>query len=115
MGLNNKSGIPKMKLSLLLAGAAALIVALPAAATPRAKVAFNDLDFSKPADVATFNARLDAAAEKACRNEAKMILNGQRQFVRCDTLVKEEALARMPEASRTALAAGQSAGKVAVR
>lgn len=44
-----------------------------------------------------------------------MILNSQRQFVSCDALVKEEALARMPEASRTALAAGQSAGKVATR
>ncbi len=103
--------------SISFAGGFALALALPAfaAAAPRATVAFNDLDLSKPADIAAFTARLDAAAAKACRNEEKMILNSQLQFVRCDALVKEETLARMPEASRAALAAGQSTGSLATR
>jgi len=101
-----------MKVSLFLVGAAALAVALPAVAAPRANVAFNDLDFSKSADIETYNARLDAAAKKACRNEEKMQLNAQRRFVPCETLVKQDALARLPEAGRTAYAAAQSSGDV---
>jgi UrcA family protein len=102
-----------MKLSPFLAGAAALALALPAAAAPRANVSFNDLDFSKASDVAAFNARLEAAAKKACNGEAKMQLNDQRKFVRCETLVKDQALARLPKDRITALASAQPSEGVA--
>jgi UrcA family protein len=102
-----------MKVSLFVAGGLALAFALPAAAAPRINVPVKDLDFSKPADVSAYNTRLDAAAKKACRGESPMLLDANRRFVRCDVLVKQEALARLPEASRTALASLQPAEGVA--
>ena len=102
-----------MKTSLLLAGGLALALAGTASAAPRANVAYSDLDFSNPADVATFNTRLDAAVAKACKNQEKMQLNSERKFVRCDVLVKQDVLARLPESGRTAFAAAATSAGVA--
>jgi UrcA family protein len=102
-----------MKTSLFLAGGLALALSLPAAAAPRANVAYGDLDFAKPADIATFNTRLEAAATKACKNQEKMQLNAERRFVRCEVLVKQDVLARLPETGRSAYAAATTAEGVA--
>ena len=104
-----------MTYSPLLAGAALLALALPAVATPRAVVAYADLDFSRPADVATFNARLDQAAKKACVGAAEVQIDEHNHFVRCSRLAKDAALAQMPKAQRAALEAAQTPQQLAGR
>jgi UrcA family protein len=98
-----------MKLSTLIAGGAVLAVAIPAVAAPRANVAYNDLDFSKSADIATFNTRLEAAAQKACKNQpATLIDQVTRKMVRCTTAVKNDAIAKLPDLSREAVIAANA-------
>lgn len=94
-----------MRFSPLLAGGLALAIALPAAA---ASVSYADLDLSKPADAATFNARLDAAAKKACAGANTVQLDGNRR-VTCKQTVRERVIAGLPEASRAALAGARPA------
>ena len=94
-----------MRSSPLLAGGLALALALPAAA---ASVSYADLDFSKPADVATFNSRLDAAAKKACAGNNTVQLDGNRR-VTCKQTVRERAIASLPESSRAAVTGAKPA------
>jgi len=103
-----------MKASLLLAAGLASAMALPAVAAPRANVSIKDLDLSKSADVATFNTRLEEAAKKACKNEPAVILDSAtRKFVRCATLVKNEAIAKLPEPGRDAVIAANASAEPA--
>jgi UrcA family protein len=96
--------------SICFAGGFALALAMPAFAVAAPAVApYGDLDFSRPADAAVFNARLEAAAKRACKGEAKVQLDEQRRFVRCETLVKNQAVSRLPAAQRAALAAASAA------
>jgi len=94
-----------MRLSPLIAGGLALTLALPAAA---ASVAFADLDFAKPADVATFNTRVDAAAKKACAGNNIVQLDGNRR-VTCKQTVRDRVIASLPEAQRAALSGAKPA------
>jgi UrcA family protein len=96
-----------MKFAPLLACGLLLGAALPAAAAERASLSYADLDFSKPADVATFNARLDAVVKKACAGNNTVQLDGARR-VTCRASVRERALASLPEDSRVAVTGAKS-------
>ena len=84
-----------------------LALAMPAAAAT-STVAYGDLDFSKPADVAAFNTRIDAAAKQVCVGLNTVQLDGARR-VTCRNLVKERVLGQLPEARRLALTAPKPA------
>ncbi len=95
--------------SISFAGGFALALALPgfAAAAP-ASVPYGDLDFSGPNDVAAFNARVDAAAKKACAGNNTVQLDGNRR-VTCRQTVRDRVIASLPEAQRMALSGAKPA------
>jgi len=89
--------------SISFAGGFALALALPAfAAAAPATVPYGDLDFSRPNDVAAFNARLETAAAAVCAEIPNVEL-GRRSS--CKQAVRLEAVARLPAQRRAALTA----------
>lgn len=89
--------------SISFAGGFALALALPAfAVAAPAVVPYGDLDFSRPNDVAAFNARLETAAKAVCADIPNVEL-GRRGS--CKQAVRAEAVSRLPAERRAALSA----------
>ena len=89
--------------SISFAGGFALALALPAiAAAESATVPYGDLDFSRPADVAIFTARLDTAAKTVCAEIPSVPLAGARKAA-CRAAVREQGFAALPAGRRAAM------------
>lgn len=89
-----------MNTSLKAAFAAlAVAVATAGAASAETRIAWSDLDLSSPTGAAAFDARVDAAARRACRKaRAPGRLVSDRDF--CVAAVREEALRALPSHGR---------------
>jgi UrcA family protein len=100
-----------MRSTIAYATGFAFALALPALAAP-ASVSYEGLDATKPADVAAFSAKLDAAVKAACRGKAGVQLVGNKRMT-CKDMAKAQAVSSLPETWRLALGAEPAGAKSA--
>lgn len=81
-----------------------------AMAAESVKVAYGDLDLSRPADAATFDQRAVKAARAYCRTEARPVTTFIRDINGCTDEVLIGVAKALPDAQRQALAAARARG-----
>lgn len=72
------------------------------------KVAYGDLDLSRPADAATFDQRAAKAARSYCRSEARPITTMIRDMKGCTDEMLIGVAQALPQEQRQALAAARA-------
>lgn len=87
-----------MKTLASLATALIVVIAGPAVAQSQARIAWGDLDLRTVAGVQTFDARVDAAARRLCR-DARRPNSRILDTVNCRAAVRAEALEKLPGAA----------------
>ena len=92
----------------MLALAAMPLIAIGFARAEPATVKLSDLNMARPADVRTFDARVDHAAGKVCSDviDARQLA----RFEACRQAIRAEAKAKLGQARVEALAASPTAG-----
>ena len=93
--------------SAALVGALAAFTGV-AAAEEGVKVSYGDLDLSRPADAAEFDARTSKAARKFCRSDARPVGTFIRDTRGCMNAVRVSVLEELPAHERQALAAART-------
>ena len=84
------------------------------AAEPAATVSLVGLNLSHPAHAAEFNARVDEAAEKVCREHARANLSGNFTVAGCKVSAHKQAAAQLSNAQREGLQMAARATPVTV-
>lgn len=76
--------------------AACSLAAAGAASAQTARIPFGDLDLATSAGARTFDARVETAARKFCRNAQRPISRISSR-TQCESAVREEAMQNLPE------------------